>query len=391
MPCLPSPLRLRGRRLTAAVLVLTTACATAALVIPSWRLSAQTRRPDAPAEVRLLSAQDARPAIAPGDRGATYYWLEEQAARVTTRFTDATATAERAAGSDLKTRLTDLAGNELAVLTLDRVGAANSVVDIRVAGRPLLRAEVKPGLRPTLAWANRQAYSAWKDPIESAEALEWDDTLIRTRGAKRRNLHDSTVELLTEWPDEFSARAAPGMQRSRATGPTPERKVLATQLKSHAVDVGSSTWYVNEQVFEWNLPGLTEGWVDSERLEPVGGWTFTPDLAWLNVQSYAFQRFHTQIQTDGFVAERRKGLLDYLADIVSPTVFANDVGCDGLHWLDGSVFRPCCDTHDACYAKNGCSWRSWWQVWKSWSCDYCNGAVFFCFATLTRPYWDHLY
>jgi hypothetical protein len=212
----------------AAALVLTTAGATAGLVISGWRVSAQALRPNQPATVRVLGAQDARPAIAPGDWGATYHWLEEQAIRVTTRFTDATATAERTAGGDFRTRLTDLAGNELAVLMVDRVGAAASVVDMRVSGRPLLRAEVTSGLKPTLAWANRQAYSAWKDPIESAQPLEWDDTLIRARGARRRNLDDLTVEVLTAWPDEFSTSAAPGTQRSRATGATQERRVLAS-------------------------------------------------------------------------------------------------------------------------------------------------------------------
>lgn len=391
MPCFPRSLRPRCRRLTAVALVLTAAGTSASLVVPTWQVSAQAQRSNAPGSVRQRGDQDARPAIAPGDRGATYRWLEGQAVRVTTRFADAVASAERTADGDLKTRLTDLAGNEVAALVVDRVGAVGAIVDIRVSGRDSLKADVAPGLTPTLAWVNRQAYSAWKDPLEKAQPLEWNDTLIRPRGAKRRNLDDSTIELRTEWPDNFAASAAPGRRRSLTAGDTPERQVLATRVQHHGVDVGRSTWYVKEQVFEWHLPGLTEGWLDAERLAPVGGWSFAPDLAWLNVQSYAFHRFHKQIQTDGFVAERPNGIFDAIAEIVSPTVFANEVGCDGLHWLDGSVFRPCCDTHDACYAKYGCSWHSWWQVWNSWSCEYCNGEVVFCFASIVRPYWDTVF
>ena len=43
---------------------------------------------------------------------------------------------------------------------------------------------------------------------------------------------------------------------------------------------------------------------------------------------------------------------------VAPTLSANEPGCDGLHWLDGTVFRYCCDVHDLCYAKVGCTYRA---------------------------------
>jgi len=65
--------------------------------------------------------------------------------------------------------------------------------------------------------------------------------------------------------------------------------------------------------------------------------------------------------------------------LVAP-VQANEPGCDGLHWLDGTVLRFCCDVHDRCYEKYGCSSRSWWQFWSSWTCDLCNAGAVFCFA-----------
>ena len=39
-------------------------------------------------------------------------------------------------------------------------------------------------------------------------------------------------------------------------------------------------------------------------MKDVGGWTFTPDLAWANVQTYAFHYFHTLMSTQGFVVGR---------------------------------------------------------------------------------------
>src|SRR4029079_14091354 len=50
----------------------------------------------------------------PGEKGATYYALEAQTARVTMRFADAVAVGERTFEGDLMTRLSDTAGNELA-------------------------------------------------------------------------------------------------------------------------------------------------------------------------------------------------------------------------------------------------------------------------------------
>ena len=50
--------------------------------------------------------------VSPGQKGATYYWLESQTKKLTTRFPGATATAERDAYGTLSTTLTDPSGNE---------------------------------------------------------------------------------------------------------------------------------------------------------------------------------------------------------------------------------------------------------------------------------------
>ena len=59
---------------------------------------------------------------------------------------------------------------------------------------------------------------------------------------------------------------------------------------------------------------------------------------------------------------------------------ADTAGCDGLHWLDGTIFRPCCDAHDICYAKSGCNqWSWWWPSFMSWNCSVCNSVAVYCF------------
>src|SRR5262249_731516 len=75
-----------------------------------------------------------------------------------------------------------------------------------------------------------------------------------------------------------------------------------------------------------------------------------------------------------------------LANVVSPAVEANEPGCDGLHWLDNTGFRPCCDQHDRCYQKvvGGCSASSWyWGPWwgNTWQCSAWNTGVTCWFVT----------
>ena len=74
----------------------------------------------------------------------------------------------------------------------------------------------------------------------------------------------------------------------------------------------------------------------------------------------------------------RNGSLARVANFFFPKVQANEPGCDYLHWLDNSIVRPCCDIHDRCYAKYGCTAQTWWQWWSSWKCDFCNMSVVWC-------------
>jgi hypothetical protein len=102
------------------------------------------------------------------------------------------------------------------------------------------------------------------------------------------------------------------------------------------------------------------------------------------VQTYAFHYFHTLVSSQGFVARAETPGRKWLAPLinaVSPALAANEPGCDGLHWLDDTIYRPCCDIHDRCYQKYGCSSRSWWEWWSSWRCTGCNVVAVVCMGT----------
>jgi hypothetical protein len=358
----------------------------------AWRPAAQRQAGRPAAAVQILDPAAAQPAMEASDWGATFYWLESQAGKVTTTFADAVAVAERDAGGDVKTRLTDLAGNELATLRLDRLSTDNDVIDFLRPGEAPIRAAGQARLRPTLDWGNRQAYSLWKDlRAAGSSRLEWRGNLMRPAGAGARNLNREIREVRTEWPGQVTATSVPEarLRRHPLTGVKKQGRFFKTRLRKGGRDLGSLRWEEEEQLLTWSFPSITEGYLDAERLAEVGGWTFAPDAAWGNVQSFAFHYFASKIASDGFVAGRGRGWAERFMNVISPAVLANEPGCDGFHWLDRTIFRYCCDVHDYCYFKHSCTWRSWWTVWTSWRCDACNIFALYCFSSGGRaPYHD---
>jgi hypothetical protein len=165
--------------------------------------------------------------------------------------------------------------------------------------------------------------------------------------------------------------------------------MLVSRIFKEGAEVGRSTWYVDAQVFVWSFPGLTEAMLSSKELALIGGrWPFEPDLEWMNTQNLAFHRFFTLVKERGQVARRSGPLQRFLAFVV-PSLHANEPGCDGLVWLNNTIYRPCCDVHDMCYYAMGCTATSWWwgSAWPwGWQCMACNAFAVACFAGSTpRP------
>lgn len=142
------------------------------------------------------------------------------------------------------------------------------------------------------------------------------------------------------------------------------------------MEVGWVRWIAEAGIAMWKV-GDNTAWVNDELLKEYGGWPFVPDLAWANVQ--AFAAYHLKARQTAAL-DRGSSVLASVAAFLAPAVSAQD-GCTGLHWLDGSVFRVCCDAHDRCYYKYGCSSSSWyWPFGNAWQCTACNMGAVNCFA-----------
>jgi hypothetical protein len=61
---------------------------------------------------------------------------------------------------------------------------------------------------------------------------------------------------------------------------------------------------------------------------------------------------------------------------------ADEPGCDWVpDWLETECILACCAIHDACYAANGCTARSWIPFVGSAACKACNRAAVVCIAS----------
>jgi len=320
----------------------------------------------------------------PGEKGATYYALEAQTTRLTTKFRDGHATvAERGLVGEVRTVLRDQAGNERAQLRVNRIDAGHDMVNYEPSDGAPFQALSDPGVvKPTLDWATRQAYGLAKD---GSDHLVWDRGVMRRSGSARRDVDRDVETVETVWANGLVARLTRQnySRRQIEPGRFVEGPVMVSELTSHGTPVGTGVWFEKDQVFAYALPGLMAGMVaiGPEHLKAnYGGWPFTPDTTWLNLQIIAAHHFKTLLVKQGSVAKAcEPPPPSRLAQFFMPTLHANEAGCDDLHWLDGSVVRDCCDDHDRCYSKSGCTSSSWWQWWKSWTCDMCNMAVVGCF------------
>jgi hypothetical protein len=312
--------------------------------------------------------------VKPGVKGATYYALEAQTTRFTTRFVDGTrAVATRSVSGDIATALADVAGNEINRFKVDR--SRMNVLEYKPATGGALNAFPDPAVTPTMDWSNQQSHRLYQDRVVSGSRLEWKGGLMRTPKAVPTDNDLDVVEVETHWANGLTARTV------RRAG-TKDGVVLVTKItNANGVEVGQANYIVRERTYIWNLPGVATGTIKPEHLHAqYGGWPFTPDMVWMNLQTLGEYQWRSLIREKGTVA-RAPAPANRILQFFMPTVDANEAGCDGiLHYLDGTNFRPCCDAHDRCYEAQTpvCTQNSWWS-WGSWSCDRCNQQVWVCF------------
>ncbi|NJL50215.1 MAG: hypothetical protein HC909_00310 [Blastochloris sp.] len=311
----------------------------------------------------------------PTDAGGKLAELDSQLTRITTQFDDAYAVTERTADGRLSTSLFSLDGFGLASQETDLVAGKLAIRGLGFAGE-----EVDLGVdAPTTEWANLQLYSAWLDqrakaagPLERSD-WEWQDGFYRPHTATAAKggsvQHGAVLEgRIQAVNSRFGAIEAYAVRErvpaEPKAGANTDFATFTTRLidQSTGRPLGILRWFANSRVLVWDLPGLTSGYVDEQRLgQPF---PFEPGLGWSTLQAFGFLQMHTAIQIERLGNQAK-----------------NDPGCDGLHWLDNTIFRPCCDDHDRCYERNGCTAGSWWVFGASWSCIRCNIAVVFCFLT----------
>lgn len=375
---------------------LSMAAVAAAVCIASGR-AALVAGPQPPGATPVRTVAGGQPfAGSTGERGATYYALEGQTTRLTTAFVDgAKAFAERGIDGDLQTRLEDAQGNEINRFKVDRIDGVNDLLQYMPAGGVPVLAQPNPNLRHTLDWANQQSHRLFQDRVVDGTRLQWKGGLMRAAGAVARTGDDErevrAVE--TQWANGLSARTE---RRAAKPGTTYRGKavagdVMSTTLRLNGVEIGDGAYFTmaqsQERLYVWHMPGLSEGEIGTQHLKPRhGGWLFTPDMVWMNLQTIGMYHWKTLIRDRGTVACQAPSR-NPIVQFFMPTVSANEAGCDGLHYLDGGIYRVCCDNHDRCYETSGCSSSSWWY-WGGWSCTYCNVAAVGCFFAATGA--DHV-
>jgi hypothetical protein len=332
----------------------------------------QNSQPEGSAAVRLVPPGESL-GTKPGVKGSTYYALEGQTMRFTTRFVDGSrAVAVRGAAGDIATRLEDVAGNEVNRFKVDR--SRMNVLEYKPAAGGVVNAWPHPAVTPTLDWSNQQSHRFYQDRAVAGTRLEWKNGLMRTAKAVPTENDLDVLEVETQWANGLAARTV------RRTG-TKDGVVLVTKLtNAHGVEIGQANYLVRDRIYIWNLPGVGTGTISGEHLKAQhGGWPFTPDMVWMNLQALGEYQWKSLLKEKGTVA-RQQAPRNRVLEFFAPTASANDAGCDSLHYLDGTNFRPCCDAHDRCYEAQtpACTQSSWW-AWGSWACDRCNQFVWVCF------------
>lgn len=370
------------------------------------------------------------PASASGqsmNMGATFHDLERRAERVVVAFEDAEVETTR--GTDGRWQATLRNPKRRVQATLDGQSGTRSV-RFRPAGAPAAAHdfELAEGTEVGLDWAALQVYVSWHDQMDAtrdgrlvqpADGV-WDghvrrDPAAQARGRSVAQLVARVREVRTTFP-RFEMRATLDEHtRTSVPGKRVDYSKFTTRVVDRATgkDLGFIRWFDTAQVLTWKIEGGGSGVVLPERLR--GGWTFTPSMAWANVQAFYFatRPEHTPAAEpqalrlgDLFAAPAAQpalGQVAWLGPVAglsqtlpwrrplaawgAPALAVNEPGCDNLHWLDHTIFRLCCDRHDYCYEKNGCSASSWrWPFSGTWQCAACNAYAVYCFCTFANPY-----
>jgi hypothetical protein len=410
------------------------------------------------------------------DMGATFDAISSTAIEVETTFRDARAVTRRQGDGRLETVLYDLAGNVLVTLTRT---PSRPFIDVGVPdGRWRHRVQLPPQASLAADWNNAQVWQLWRDarasdtdlaaPVLPPVAMRGKRLRIgsvhdaETRTNQATDVDDEIMSVQTRFPKYVALSTK---KEGRTLRPDGVYATFTSRLQSvDGVTLGYIRFFKKERIVSWTFGNGERGVAREENVK--GGFKFTPNMAWANVQAVRFHEhppakpvpasaFANQIsscaagvpplmpaKTTGAATTSQAGasagasiknrVLSWFGGVrflpsrsisaaanaptrstagirlpfggglgtrsatraagataagvaaVNPCDGVSD-GCTGLHWLDGTVFRPCCDKHDECFEKDcdrECNKWSWIKLWERWDCVACNVAAILCFVTV---------
>jgi hypothetical protein len=392
--------------------------------------------------------------------GASFDTISSRAVEITTTFRDAYATTKKKADGQLETTLFDLKGRRLAGLKRD---PQKPWADVAAEGaRWQHRVALDKDMSYATDWNNVQVWLLWRDfkagrhdlSASTIPAVVLDGRLLRVksvRDAEKRNkkeldVDDETSAVETVYP-EYRALATKREDRKNLQPGGLYATFTARLQAADGTTLGYIRFFKKERIVSWTFTTGERGIAREERVK--GGFKFTPNMAWANVQAVRFHEHPPEKPLTPALAatiascaasvpslrpkspeparparasigERIRSLFAVVRLLPAlpprssgPSMFLRATslfpfgsgavaayssarateqqpcdgisdGCTGMHWLDGSLFRPCCDQHDLCFEKdcsNPCTKWSWLKVWDRWECTACNIQAVLCFAT----------
>lgn len=365
------------------------------------------------------------------EMGANYHMLDSQVTRVATEFADAQVVTERTPGGELQSTLFSPGGTVLGQLRADAATGRVEVMLSRIEDH-FVELPVLPFGGVTTDWANLQLYSLWRDAARAnglsslTGRLILDERLFRVStpsgadvvgGGRRgagyvRKLRQQELSVTTEFADLVVRSQRSESRASTPTAADPDTfwATYTTYLVNRKTGktLGLARFFEDTKVFVWEFQGFSSGYASDESVP--GGWSFDHNMAWANIQSFSFWHFHQDrlaaldapiaaaslggVGRSGGVSASPGTAATELASLANVLVPKNEIGCDCCHWLDDTIYRECCDQHDACYGydpqsneqtrDDPCTFWSWFFV-EGWRCTQCNIDVILCFLSVTGP------
>ena len=307
------------------------------------------------------------PAIAQISMGEIYHRYDYLVSRVTTTFKNSYIIVERNQ-ADLFAAL--YSSDDRLIISLHYSEEKNRIYldfsDQKASSEIIAR----PLPIYTTDWATHQVYIISKylggRSIRFLPLVWRGSFLVPNRSGRRENTeqtNDAIITVTSEFPSRIAYSETQSTDFSRVNNIPPATFDTWIMDRSSGEVIGQTKWFGGQyQTFAWKFPNDT-GWASDQTIP--GGLPFTPSKAWANIQAYAFSEFHTGATRD-------------------------EPGCNGLHWLDNTIFRVCCDNHDKCYLNDpanpddNCTAGSWFFLGnqgRRWYCFKCNLAVIACFLT----------